>query len=171
MFTITLTENTQASYWPQDPQGVSRMGEKNEIAGIDAFAWTYSQKTGELQQDGKPVATGYSGAGPGKNNPEMEQVQNVGPIPQGDWLIVGPPVNTVTHGPFVLHLKPAPATQTFGRDGFLVHGDSVEHPGRASEGCIILPRAVREQIWNSGDQELKVVAEIASQPGKEKADG
>ncbi|SRR5579871_278144 len=136
---------------------------------IDAFAWTYSQKTGELNQDGTHVATGYSGAGPGKNNPEMEQVHNVGPIPKGDWTIVGPPASTATHGPFVLHLEPAPTTQTFGRGGFLMHGDSVEHPGQASQGCIILPRTVREQVWNSRDNDLKVVTEINTPPENEES--
>lgn len=134
---------------------------------IHALAWTYAQKTGELQQDGKPVATGYSGTGAGKNNPGMQQVHNVGPIPQGDWKIVGPPVNTPEHGPYVLKLKPAPDTSTFGRSGFLMHGDSRESPGNASHGCVILPRAVREQIWNSGDADLKVVAEIPDQPPTE----
>lgn len=127
---------------------------------LDAFAWTYAQKSGELQQDGKPVATGYSGAGTGKNNPEIQNVPNVGPIPQGDWTIAGPPVDTADHGPYVLRLNPADGTETFGRNGFLMHGDSKEHPGCASHGCIILPRTVREQVWNSGDRELEVRAEI-----------
>src|ERR1700756_4577917 len=88
-----------------------------EIAGIDldAFAWTYAQKSGELQQEGKPVATGYSGAGRGKNNPEIQKVPNVGHIPQGDWTIAGPPVDTADHGPYVLRLNPADGTETFGR--------------------------------------------------------
>ena len=133
-----------------------------EIAGIDldAFAWTYAQKSGELQQEGKPVATGYSGAGRGKNNPEIQNVPNVGPIPQGDWTIAGPPVDTADHGPYVLRLNPAGGTETFGRNGFLMHGDSKEHPGCAAHGCVILPRTVREQVWNSGDRELEVIAEI-----------
>jgi hypothetical protein len=126
---------------------------------LDA-SWTYSQKSGELQQDGEHVARGYSGADEGKNNPEMENVLNVGPIPRGDWNIIGPPVDTRTHGPFVLHLEPRPETKTFGRDGFLMHGDSKEHPGTASQGCIILPRSVREQVWTSGDPHLEVVAQI-----------
>jgi len=46
---------------------------------------------------------------------------------------------------------------TFGRDGFLIHGDSVRHPGDASEGCIILPRRFRERIWTSEDTDLEVV--------------
>ena len=123
-------------------------------------SWTYSQKSGELQQDGKHVAEGYSGTGDGKNNPAMENVPNVGPIPRGDWNVSGPPVDTRTHGPYVLHLEPKPETKTFGRDGFLMHGDSKEHPGTASQGCLIFPRQVREQVWNSGDRDLEVVAEI-----------
>jgi type VI secretion system (T6SS) effector TldE1-like protein len=137
--------------------------DKDSISDLNAFAWTYSQKTGELQQDGKHVATGYSGANSGKNNPEMETVLNVGPIPQGDWTIVGPPVNTAEHGPYVLALKPSVDTQTFGRNGFLLHGDSKESPGCASHGCLIMPRQVREQVWKSGDRDLEVVTEIPSQ--------
>lgn len=129
---------------------------------LAAFAWTYAQKSGELQQDGKPVAIGYSGHGEGKNNPNMESVSNVGPIPRGDWTIVGPPVNTADHGPCVLHLNPSAETQTYGRGGFLMHGDSKESPGCASHGCVIMPLAVREQVWNSGDRELNVVAETAN---------
>lgn len=137
--------------------------EENVPAGdLNAFAWTYSQRTGRLKQDGKHVATGYSGAGSGKNNPEMENVHNVGPIPQADWTIVGPPVNTAEHGPYVLTLKLSANTPTFGRDGFLLHGDSKESPGRASHGCVIMPRPVREQVWQSGDRDLEVVAQIPS---------
>jgi type VI secretion system (T6SS) effector TldE1-like protein len=131
--------------------------ETNDLQGQ---AWTYSQKTGDLEQDGTHVATGYSGAGEGKNNPSLQNVHNVGPIPQGDWNITGPPFNTDDHGPFVLRLNPVAGTETFSRSGFLMHGDSKEHPGCASEGCVILPRTVREQVWTSCDRDLKVVAEI-----------
>jgi Protein of unknown function (DUF2778) len=127
---------------------------------INSQAWTYAQKTGELQQDGKHVATGYSGAGEGKNNPDLQSARNVGPIPQGGWTIAGPPVNTPEHGPYVLRLTPQEKTETFGRDGFLMHGDSKNAPGTASHGCVIMPRTVREQVWNSGDRDLQVVAEI-----------
>lgn len=120
------------------------------------------QKTGELQQDGKHVATGYSGGGAGKNNPAMETVHDVGPIPQGDWTIVGPPVNTAEHGPYVLTLRPEANTKTFDRAEFRMHGDSKESPGCASHGCVIMPRSVREQVWKSGDRDLEVVAEISS---------
>ncbi len=120
--------------------------------------WTYIQKTGALLQGGKVVATGYSGIDVGKNNPSMQATPNMGPIPQGDWTIIGPPVNTPDHGPYVLRLQPAANTQMFGRCGFLMHGDSIESPGCASHGCIIMPRAIREQVWNSNDTALEVVA-------------
>lgn len=129
---------------------------------LQGQAWTYAQKTGDLEQDGRHVATGYSGTGDGKNNPNMQDVRNVGPIPEGDWTIGGPPINTENHGPYVLLLNPTAETETFGRSGFLMHGDSKEHPGGASEGCVILPRAVREKVWTSGDRDLKVVAEITN---------
>jgi len=133
-----------------------------------AFAWTYSQETGELQHDGQHVSNGYSGAGVGKNNPEMQNVVNIGPIPRGEWTISGPPANTNDHGPYVLRLEPAANTQTFGRSGFLMHGDSKESPGCASHGCVILPRAVREEVWNSGDRKLEVLSEIPRRMGEEK---
>jgi Protein of unknown function (DUF2778) len=93
------------------------------VDDVQAQAWTYAQTTGELQRDGKLVATGYSGNGPGKNNPAMEDVPNIGPIPSGDWTIAGPPVDTPAHGPYVLHLKPATETETVGRSAFLIHGE------------------------------------------------
>lgn len=140
---------------------------RNRSPVIDLEAtWTYAQKTGKLQQDGKHVFTGYSGASEGKNNPAMENAPNVGPIPRGDWTIAGPPVDSKDHGPYVLKLNPAPPTATHGRSGFLMHGDSKEHPGSASHGCVILPRSVREEVWQSGDRDLEVVAEI---PGAERS--
>lgn len=121
--------------------------------------WTYAQKTGELLLNGKHVANGYSGFDDGKNNPDMQAVANAGPIPQGDWTIVGPPANTIEHGPYVLRLQPSNGTNTFGRSAFLMHGDSIPDPGCASHGCIIMPRTIREQVWLSGDTSLEVVAQ------------
>jgi hypothetical protein len=136
--------------------------EEAPAADLQGMAWTYAQKTGELQQDGKHVASGYSGSGAGKNNPAMEKVHSVGPIPHGDWTIVGPPVDTIDHGPYVLTLQPSASTNTFDRTGFRMHGDSKESPGCASQGCVIMPRPVRAQVWKSGDRDLEVVAEISA---------
>jgi Protein of unknown function (DUF2778) len=119
--------------------------------------WTYSQATGKLSRNGTLAAIGYSGAEPnGKNNPAMQEVHDVGPIPQGHYTIDAP-FDSTLHGPYALPLIPASANEMFGRSGFLCHGDSVEHPGAASEGCIIMPRPVRQAIWQSGDRELQVV--------------
>ena len=122
--------------------------------------WCYVQRTGQLLHDGQLTGTGYSGHGDGKNNPDMQKVHDVGPIPCGDYSI-GPPHDTTTHGPYVMALTAKPGTDTFGRSGFLMHGDSKENPGTASLGCIIQARPVREIVGNSGDPDLQVVAEQA----------
>lgn len=120
--------------------------------------WIYQQSTGELTHNGTPAGKGYSGHGEGVNNPAMEAVPDEGPIPRGVWVI-GHPFDSPRLGPFVMALTPMPATDTYGRGGFFMHGDSVEHPGQecASEGCIIMSRAVREQVNASGDPVLEVV--------------
>lgn len=123
--------------------------------------WVYHQATGQLTApDGHDVARGYSGHGIGRNNPALQQTRNVGPIPCGLWHIAALECEHVAgpHGPYVLRLLPAAGTNTFGRDGFLCHGDSAEHPGMASEGCIILPRSIRELLWASADRFISVVA-------------
>lgn len=116
----------------------------------------YKQSTGLLSGNGLQF-TGYSGFKEGKNNPSLQDRPSVGPIPQGRWIIQGPPFDTSTHGPFVMRLLPEEGTNTFGRSGFLIHGDSIIHPGMASLGCIILPRTIREAVWHSEDRDLIVI--------------
>lgn len=118
--------------------------------------WKWDQSAGELTRDGKFVARGYSGGGIGKNNPDLEAKVAVGPIPAGRWKIGGPPYNSANVGPYTLHLWPV-GHNAKGRSAFKVHGDSAKRPGTASKGCIILPRNVRELMWNSGDRDLTVV--------------
>jgi hypothetical protein len=104
------------------------------------------------------MAIGYSGAGDDKNSTSCEDVPNKGPIPRGLYTIQGPPTDTADHGPFVLRLVPEDTNVMYGRSGFLVHGDSIQNPGCASEGCIIMPRFAREAMWNSPDHLLQVIA-------------
>ena len=119
---------------------------------------TYLQLSGQwLDPTGKLLTTGYSGLGYAKNNPDMEVLPGLGPIPQGIYTI-GQPFDSPKHGPFVMHLEPDPGTQTYGRSGFLLHGDSKWHPGESSTGCIIMPREYREAIWASGDHQLQVLS-------------
>lgn len=142
--------------------------------------WGYSIPSGALfdQEGSAPLGYGYSGAPPlGKNNAAMQDTRDVGPIPQGLYTIHLPPqclsdlsgappricvycggAGTHKHGPFVLRLEADPENEMFDRDGFLIHGDSIEHPGYASKGCIVLSRPIREQIAQSLDQRLRVFA-------------
>jgi hypothetical protein len=125
----------------------------------------FSITTGKWTNDaGEVFGIGYSGGNCGLvpaavNNTGYEMIPNVGPLPEGFYTI-GPPEDTVTHGPFVLPLTPDPENVMYGRSGFLVHGDSVLYPGqrKASDGCIVLDRATREAIWASNDRDLHVTS-------------
>lgn len=122
--------------------------------------WEYSQSTGELRrrQNGTHVlvGTGYSGINTGLNNPAMENRANTGPIPRGVWSI-GNPRRSANTGPHVLDLRPV-GHNAHHRTNFQIHGDNTTPQAHdASNGCIILPRNVREIISNSGDTVLHVV--------------
>jgi hypothetical protein len=137
--------------------------------------WTYEQATGKLLGlNGNIVGVGYAGrdfdsAGNfvrGKNNPAKESLENVGPLPSGiytaDWMTF---VHAVV-GRFAIHLRPDPATEAkivaYGRQAlsFFIHGDSIEHPGAGSDGCIVQTLSVRHQLWNSGDHVLQVISGV-----------
>lgn len=128
--------------------------------------WTYRQSTGELSHDGQLVGIGYSGHGEGVNNPDLETVHNVGPVPQGQWSMAvikgddGMPTDYEGKKQPVMRLTPAEGTNTFGRAGFLIHGDMIAEAGQeqASLGCIIMPHYVRQQVAVSEDKDLTVTA-------------
>jgi len=86
----------------------------------------------------------------------MVQAVGVGPIPPGQWKIAGLADDHDT-GPFSIILSPMPGTDTLGRSGFRIHGDSIAHPGQASHGCVILPRSIRNEIIASHDDLFCVV--------------
>ena len=117
--------------------------------------WKYESSTGRLiSPDGELVATGYAGGNcgenpEGKNNPAMQDVQAIGPLPEGTYTYT----EHIDHpklGPFAIILIPDEGNEMYGRSAFRMHGDSVSHPGCASEGCIIMPRAIRERVFASG---------------------
>jgi len=118
--------------------------------------WTFSSTTGWLcDATGKQIARGYAGGNcgrnpEGKNNPDMENIPQVGPLPRGIYTLCDP-VEYSPLGPYAIPLTPDPANEMFGRSDFYVHGDTTPG-GNASEGCIILPRTAREALKNSGDQ-------------------
>jgi hypothetical protein len=92
----------------------------------------------------------------GLNNPAEQSVEGVGPIPQGEWTIGSFFDDLGGKGPMVAHVTPASSTEAFGREGIMIHGDNGAADHTASEGCIILPRLLREQIMSSGDRALVV---------------
>jgi hypothetical protein len=124
--------------------------------------WEYAQSTGQmtyvdnLTGDRTANGSGYSGQGAGVNNPAMQSQAYVGPIPQGTYDI-GQAYRHQNLGSVTMNLDPRPGTNTFGRDLFRIHGDNSCQCQSASEGCIVLPRSVRERINNSIDRELRVV--------------
>jgi hypothetical protein len=91
---------------------------------------TYDQPTGTLATDfPRRVFVGYSGHGLGKNNPALQSLPRVGPVPQGTYAVSNP----FTHpekGRLCFRLVPMSGNHMFGRSGFL----------------IILPLAAREYL-------------------------
>lgn len=120
--------------------------------------WTYHQATGRIDRDGKLESSlGYAGRGPWKNDPNAAHLKDAGPLPCGSYMIASHFIDDARAGKHVLRLTPSPRNQMFGRAGFLIRGDEIRAPGTASNGCIVLPFAVRQKILASGDRTLKVV--------------
>ncbi len=119
--------------------------------------FTFIREEGVVLFNAAVVATGaYSGHGEGVNNPAMESVPNVGPIPAGVYSI-GPAKDPVDQlGPIALPLTPIGGQEMFGRSAFFIHGDNAAMDHTASDGCIILPRSAREYIAASDCKVLVV---------------
>jgi hypothetical protein len=120
--------------------------------------WTFSQSLGQLvDSTGVIVGRGWAGQGEGKNNPSLQTVPKVGPLPQGTYTI-NPPHDSSHTGPYTMDLTPDPSNEMFGRSEFRIHGASKSNPELSSEGCIVMPPAVRKAIWASSDHSIQVVA-------------
>lgn len=117
----------------------------------------YNQ-TGQISF-GNHTYPAYSGHGIGKNNHAYEKMQNIGPIPCGEWEIAHWDDHHGDKGPQVAVLLPV-KHNAWGRTAFLIHGDSISRPGEASHGCIIASRYVRDKLRASGERQLTVI------PGK-----
>lgn len=105
--------------------------------------------------DGTLLWRGYSGHGEGVNNPALESKPHIGPIPRGLWTI-GEAFTHPRLGPVSMRLTMQKGT-TYGRHSFLIHGDNARGDRSASEGCIIMPRIVREAVARHKDKALLVV--------------
>lgn len=121
----------------------------------------YVQSTGRIYRKGSlcPLGIGWAGQGAGKNNPAMQNVKGIGPLPCGLYTF-GKAYKHKKLGPVTMDLTPDPKNKMYGRSAFRIHGfgEDVEH---ASEGCIIQVRPVRELIDKENDRKLRVVANPA----------
>jgi len=162
-------------YISQDPIGLAggdvnlyvRVG-NNPVNWVDprGLTWIYQQSTGNWShvddQTGATtnVGSGYAGAGAGLNNPDMQNIPNVGPLPQGGYTI-GPQQNNVTNNgtqlPASMILTPDLGNNMYGRGGFLFHGDNPAQNQTASSGCPVGSRTLRNQVSGSGDNRLQVI--------------
>jgi hypothetical protein len=119
--------------------------------------WVYNSRTGLLLNNGSTYGEGYSGIQQGLNDPDYEAVHDIGPIPRGFWMIGDFFDDPGGKGPVVCHLTPRSDTETFGRSGFMIHGDNRALNHTASHGCIILGPYARNKIATSEDTDLQVV--------------
>jgi hypothetical protein len=120
--------------------------------------YTYRQSTGLLARDGVALLNGYAGHGAGVNNPAMQDQHDIGPLPEGRYVMTAL-INSPHTGLATIILDPDPANRMFGRSGFRIHGDNSAANRTASNGCIIAGHAPdRTNIWNSGDRSLEVLA-------------
>jgi hypothetical protein len=117
----------------------------------------YHQSTGQLfADDGTTLlGSGHAGNGAGLNNPTMQDVHNVGPLPCGRYS-VGDFTTHVHLGPLSAPLTPLPDpwgafTWLRGRGGFYIHGPEF------SEGCIVMPEPVRAALAAGSDRTLVVI--------------
>ncbi|MBX7240359.1 MAG: FG-GAP-like repeat-containing protein [Bacteroidia bacterium] len=79
---------------------------------------------------------GYSGNGDGYNNPSMENVKNVGPIPRGCYNVGESFTNA--KGQVRTRLEPQFGTEMYGRSGIQIHRGTFNGPRTSSHGCIVL---------------------------------
>lgn len=106
----------------------------------------YEQVTGRLlDDDGSLIGLGWAGHLQGKNNPSMQNVKDVGPLPAGRYTVEDP-VEGTHLGPLAFPLTPDEDNQMYGRGGFYIHGASAVHRDLSSDGCIIQDRPAREYI-------------------------
>lgn len=116
--------------------------------------WIYIRRGSDgnghlIDPTNRDVGTGYSGHDKGLNNPDMQDIPDFGPIPEGRWM-VGVFGEHPHLGPVAASLAPTTGTETFGRSGFFVHGDGQACNQSSSHGCIVLARNLREMIRDSG---------------------
>ena len=121
------------------------------------MAWLYEVATGKMfRPDGTLLGVGGSGRDVGFNNPSMQDVPFVGPLPSGGYTI-GEAQDHSVLGPVAMPLTPDPEDMMFGRNDFWIHGWSAERGvTKSSDGCILQSKPCRIEISQSDDCTLRV---------------
>lgn len=115
--------------------------------------WLRDEATSEKA---RRLGKGYSGQPPYVNAPEAEALAARGPIPRGGYRVERP-FDHVRLGPQSMFLTPVKGGNMHGRSGFFIHGDNGYGNQTASHGCIVLSRAVRDEIAKLAPIHLQVV--------------
>lgn len=124
--------------------------------------YVFSQTTGDLFQNNKWIGSGAAGQGKGLKNPAMQNVHNIGPLPQGRYKI-GKPYHHPRLGPLTFDLTPDPNNEMFGRSDFRIHGFAPgcdhKNPGTSSEGCCCQEHTARQFVSDNidSDDDLEVI--------------
>ena len=131
--------------------------------------WILKQSTGQLYDNTlKLIGTGWAGHGAGFNNPTMQNVEGVGPLPCGLYK-KGTAINDPKMGPLTIPLIPDENNVMFGRSGFFMHGHTptytsdgyyIDPSGNKepiSDGCSIQEHLVRQAFNDSKDVYLAVI--------------
>ena len=117
----------------------------------------FHQDSGVIRdRHGRIMGAGYSGKGAHKNQHASQHVKGEGPIPVGVYYL-SEPFDSPHTGKFVLRLTPLHGDEMFGRGSFEMHGENLAHVGESSNGCIVAPLPVRQEIANSGDVLLAIL--------------
>lgn len=120
--------------------------------------FTYSQTTGVLTHNGYAVSKGYAGRGEGLNNPAMQNVPKIGPLPQGKYTIMKAGTDAKV-GKVAMRLIPDPANEMYDRADFFIHAPHANDQKDSSEGCMVFDHDTRTGVAAAvaqGDNQLLV---------------
>jgi len=105
----------------------------------------YNQRIGRMSCSGPGSGNGYSGTGPGRNNPDYNSVPFVGPTPRACY-IVGELIPTSNLGPNIRQLTPVDTFPSDTRDPSTIYMHGNNSSNDASKGCMIMPPQTRTDI-------------------------
>src|ERR1017187_3142261 len=120
--------------------------------------WEYQQTAHTILRPDGSVLTNqsYSGHGAGLNNPAMQNIPNVGPIPQGPYTL-SPFFTHPLLGKLVARFMPKPGNTECGRSGCDLHGDNQYLNPRGMGGGGVVGEPYRLEISQSADTDWMVI--------------